>query len=101
MKKTIMVATKEDVCDFCEQVVNHLVFTSECRICGKDICKNCRETVNITEYETIYLCPDCKNIDISEYVKNRNELRDIYNRQHELIEEGISIIDEIRKRYYE
>jgi len=100
MKKIITVEHEIEICDFCGKEVDSFQYTCECKICGRNICLNCRELIKIGYHTEVYLCPDCKGIDISDYIKNRNELDNLYRREDELIEEGFDIIEKIKERYY-
>jgi len=99
MKKTIMVEKDVNICDFCGKEIDTW-YTHTCKICGRDICNSCKHEIEISPYDEICLCHECKNIDISEYIQNQKKLNDSYDQRTELIYKGIAIIDKLREQYY-
>ena len=98
-KQQIMVPMIRDCCDFCgkPEYPSHLVI---CPFCEKDVCIDCGFKIPATDFRgTLYLCPDCKDRDITKFdrilsqkeyhykqIERLNEELDIYLRSKKEVE---------------
>ena len=71
VKKEIPIMQTVRMCDFCEETYP----IKTCSFCGKDVCMNHWTEVELTWRYTLTLCPNCKNVNLSEIKKVSNKIQ--------------------------
>jgi len=92
-----MVEKEIEVCDFCGNEVDSFKNYCECDICGKHICKTCATKIYVYKRKNILICQDCKDVDLSEYIKIQKEWHHLSVLQDRVMYKGIRIMDKIRE----
>lgn len=49
-----------NVCDSCGKEIAESDLFGRCAICGKDICLDCKTSVELNLSITFFVCPECK-----------------------------------------
>jgi DNA-directed RNA polymerase subunit RPC12/RpoP len=68
-----------------------------CEACGKDLCTKCWNEIKLDEHNNLHVCPQCKNLDFSEYFVLYERMQYHHDELTKLYREAPKVMSKIRQ----